>query len=221
MITRAFRLHLSSAAAACALLVIAGSADCRPVTYRLTNSAAYTEGCFELCLCPIWFSAMTGRFRLTPVSITGTYDVYEVSHVNWNVSGTGDHITGGGTYTVFSEFAALNRLELDLVINADDPIHFDSGMVPVGAPWPRIKVTVAMNGEPACYDIRLNVAAKPLHADINGDGVVGIDDLLSVIHDWGDCPPLPEACPADIVPELEGDRQVNVDDLIKIVTEWG
>lgn len=58
-------------------------------------------------------------------------------------------------------------------------------------------------------------------ADINGDGVVNVADLLAVITAWGACPTPPTACPADISPVPAGDGQVNVADLLLVITSWG
>jgi len=52
-------------------------------------------------------------------------------------------------------------------------------------------------------------------ADINGDGVVSVTDLLSQLAAWGPCPGGP--CPADI----DGDGQVNVSDLLDLLGDWG
>jgi hypothetical protein len=52
--------------------------------------------------------------------------------------------------------------------------------------------------------------------DVNGDGVVDIDDLFEVVSAWGSCPDLPAPCPADVT--LDG--EVNVDDLFLVVTNW-
>ncbi|MHC5004960.1 MAG: hypothetical protein ACYTJ0_17775, partial [Planctomycetota bacterium] len=51
-------------------------------------------------------------------------------------------------------------------------------------------------------------------ADINGDGLVDVDDLLAVIGQWGGCP---TGCGADI----NQDGQVDVDDLTAVVLNWG
>lgn len=52
--------------------------------------------------------------------------------------------------------------------------------------------------------------------DVNGDGVVGIDDLLAVINGWGQCPPAPNFCAA----EATGDQTVNIDDLLTVINHW-
>jgi hypothetical protein len=46
-----------------------------------------------------------------------------------------------------------------------------------------------------------------------GNGEVNVDDLVTVILNWGPCP----GCPADIT----HDDQVNVDDLVEVILNWG
>ena len=50
-------------------------------------------------------------------------------------------------------------------------------------------------------------------ADINGDGTVGVTDILSVIKSWGAC----SGCAADI----NDDGTVDVSDLLEVVAAWG
>ncbi len=64
--------------------------------------------------------------------------------------------------------------------------------------------------------------ACSVSADITGDGLVNIDDLLAVIASWGPCPAMPDECPADIAPvSTNGDGMVNVDDLLAVLANWG
>jgi hypothetical protein len=49
--------------------------------------------------------------------------------------------------------------------------------------------------------------------DANGDGVVGVGDILAVVDAWGPC----SACPED----LNGDGVVDVVDLLEVVGNWG
>lgn len=60
-----------------------------------------------------------------------------------------------------------------------------------------------------------------LAADIaplpDGNNVVNVDDLLTVINNWGPC----ADCPADIAPLPDGDNNVNVDDLLLVINSWG
>lgn len=47
-----------------------------------------------------------------------------------------------------------------------------------------------------------------------GDGVIGVNDLLTVINNWGGCP---GQCSADI----NADGDVNVEDLLAVINAWG
>ncbi|MDG2200835.1 MAG: dockerin type I domain-containing protein [Phycisphaerales bacterium] len=49
--------------------------------------------------------------------------------------------------------------------------------------------------------------------DVDGDGQVGVNDLLEVIGSWGPCS---ESCRAD----LDGDGQVGVTDLLQVISDW-
>ena len=50
---------------------------------------------------------------------------------------------------------------------------------------------------------------------LDGDGSVGIADLLILLGGWGACPPPP--CPAD----LDGDGSVGIADLLLLLAAWG
>lgn len=52
--------------------------------------------------------------------------------------------------------------------------------------------------------------------DINGDGVVNVEDLLMLLAAWGPCDDC-ENCPED----LNGDCLVNVEDLLILLGNWG
>jgi hypothetical protein len=65
----------------------------------------------------------------------------------------------------------------------------------------------------ATFDIEV-VFTDP--ADINGDGLVNVVDLLAVISAWGLCPAPPAPCGAD----ANGDGAVNVADLLTVIKNW-
>jgi len=54
---------------------------------------------------------------------------------------------------------------------------------------------------------------NPCPGDIDGDGGVGVSDLLAVVDAWGSC----NDCDADV----DGDGTVGVSDLLLIVDAWG
>jgi hypothetical protein len=59
------------------------------------------------------------------------------------------------------------------------------------------------------------VAGPPV-GDLDGDGRVGISDLLILLAGWGPCPDPPDACPAD----LDGDGTVGIADLLILLANW-
>ncbi len=57
----------------------------------------------------------------------------------------------------------------------------------------------------------------PLPADLDGDGVVGVTDLLALLGAWGRCePPCPPGCAGD----LDADCGVGVTDLLALLAAW-
>ncbi len=56
-----------------------------------------------------------------------------------------------------------------------------------------------------------------VQADIDGNGMVGVSDLLILLLGWGPCPAPPAGCPAD----LNGDGIVGVNDLLRVLGSWG
>ncbi len=71
--------------------------------------------------------------------------------------------------------------------------------------------------EAGAVNILINTTAPPTPGDLDGDGVVGIRDLLMMLAGWGPCPEPPEACP----PDLNGDGVVGVGDLLILLSNWG
>ncbi len=56
-----------------------------------------------------------------------------------------------------------------------------------------------------------------LPCDLDGDGSIGILDLLLLLSNWGPCPDPPARCPAD----LNGDSTVGILDLLALLANWG
>ena len=52
--------------------------------------------------------------------------------------------------------------------------------------------------------------------DLDGDGVVGFNDLLILLASWGGCPPPPSECAAD----LDGSDDVGFGDLLVLLASW-
>jgi hypothetical protein len=56
-----------------------------------------------------------------------------------------------------------------------------------------------------------------------GDGVVDVDDLITVILHWGPCEPPadPAIPPAGCIADIDGDGEVAVFDLVTVILSWG
>lgn len=65
----------------------------------------------------------------------------------------------------------------------------------------------------AVADVAASSGAGALGADLDGNGTVGVPDLILLLGSWGACP----CCPAD----LDGDGKVRVPDLIILLGSWG
>jgi hypothetical protein len=57
--------------------------------------------------------------------------------------------------------------------------------------------------------------------DANRDGVVDVNDLITVILEWGTCVSPATGCLGDLVTHPCGDGEVDVDDLISVILNWG
>jgi hypothetical protein len=205
------------AALACATALVpapivrAGDAG---TTYVLDDSY-YFYGCFDPCLCPLGVVEMTGTFRLVPITLAGTYELYAVEDVSWTAGGEVT-ITGTGTYERFQEFAALHRLQLDVSVSGGEVMHYDDGLVVGGQEFPVI-VAGASLYDYFCFDqgfwIRAVPKAQPCPGDLDGDGEVGFGDLLAVLSAWGPC----DACPEDI----DANGNVGFSDVLLVLATWG
>ncbi len=79
--------------------------------------------------------------------------------------------------------------------------------------------------QPSCVDWKVYHARNrrgglfgACPADLDGDGSVGILDLLILLSNWGPCAePCPPACLAD----LDGDCTVGILDLLTLLANWG
>jgi hypothetical protein len=70
-------------------------------------------------------------------------------------------IVGSGHYKVGGEVALTQQMTLDVQVWGGPVQHFDSGVVPVSLPFPRIRVSCATHGF-ACLDTVVVVDAEPV-----------------------------------------------------------
>ena len=65
--------------------------------------------------------------------------------------------------------------------------------------------------------LRMTVTTGGPVGDLDGDGLVGITDFLTLLGAWGPCAaPCPPSCPAD----LDGDCVVGITDFLILLGNW-
>ena len=77
--------------------------------------------------------------------------------------------------------------------------------------------TVLVNGQGGfCCSTQLCVPVPDCQppCDLNGDGIIGVEDFLALLASWGPC--LDCGCPAD----FDGDCDIDVDDLLTLLASW-
>ena len=63
-----------------------------------------------------------------------------------------------------------------------------------------------------------NALTTDAAADLDGDGVVGIQDFLLLLGAWGPCP---APCPPSCADDLDNDCQVGVTNFLILLASWG
>ncbi len=126
----------------------------------------------------------------------------------------------GGDY-VGPQGPGPNDVNKDPLLDVDG-IHLlpDSPCIDAGDPdFVPTEDETDIDGDPRVIGDRVDIGADESRrlGDLNGDGVVGAADLLILLASWGECPDLPETCPAD----LDGDGNVGAADLLILLANWG
>lgn len=170
--------------------------------YRLDHPSTYQRGCFPPCLCPMMESGtVRGAFRLVPAATGDVFQFYTVQDVHWVVdlptSPLVHRVRGSGTYKIHHGTSMrVHQMTLDLAIDQNVTQQFDSGLVQVTTPFPKIDITVSINGI-HCQDTVFTLHARPLLwldvspsvlswgaiADATGYDIVRGD--LGVLHESG------------------------------------
>ena len=149
-----------------------------------------------------WYNNGSNCNGADPLNDIFVVDISDDDGVTWNpletVGPTGSEVNGG--------WFTRNWLVTDI-----PNISTSSTM--------KIRFTVGDLNDPSIVEaavdavsIGYNFCNEPLClGDINGDGAVGVEDVLAVIDQWG------TNGPADI----NGDGTVNVEDILLLVSSWG
>jgi len=150
------------------LLGIAGPRNCpwRAALYQLQPESAVTRGCFDPCDCLTQSpQPVEGVFVMIEVSgqDAAPFREFAIPALRWRTRIDGEEVSiaGSGSYRVGGEFAQLQQLELDLQIGSSPEQHFDSGLVVGGGEFPKLDVSISVNGG-FCFDTVIDVVAQPI-----------------------------------------------------------
>lgn len=80
---------------------------------------------------------------------------------------------------------------------------------------PPTRLTDAAGNEILPLDL-VSLSTIPCPGDVVASGVVGVQDLLYVIQNWGACPLAGDCCA-----DTDGDHVVGVSDLLAVIINWG
>lgn len=111
---------------------------------------------------------------------------------------------GSGAFSFLQEFDAPQAASCALFFDCDNDGDLDLGLID------ELEDVVIVQ--------RNSGIARP--GDVDGNGLVNIDDLLTIINGWGACAPT-QPCPADIAPPPGGNGAVDIDDLLLTINNWG
>lgn len=142
----------------------ASSADAAGTMYALITPPSTLEvGCQGPCACPISYQPTYGSFELVQTGFDPLYTYYAIKRyiASFNNGPGAVSIVGTGQYKIGGEFALVQQMTLDLEIEGRPAEHFDSGLKPVSAPFPQIKISCAVHGF-FCLDSVLVVDAAPV-----------------------------------------------------------
>ena len=99
--------------------------------------------------------------------------------------------------------------------------HFRNGGVDHGNGYPGLYGTDDwtmmgdMGGGSPNRDLAMKIEGNRV-TDLDGDGVVGISDLLMLLSDWGPCPPK-----GDCLADFDNTGDVGISDLLMLLSQWG
>ena len=137
------------------------------VTYTLLDGSYFVDDCL-VCGRPTIMQPLRGTFDLVLIQNTPPYFRYAVRNVDFTTSPgwAGEaHLTGGGTYVRFEEFARLQDMDLALQVKdafTNRPAFFTNDTVVAEKPFPLIQINLTQTNGTLLQTFSLNLFAAPL-----------------------------------------------------------
>lgn len=104
---------------------------------------------------------------------------------------------------------------IDTLADAHFAGFFDAEMLPDGTIWSVGRTEAGDDAETLIGRVR--TCTDTVVADLDGDGMVDVQDLLQVLAAWGPCD---DPCPPACAPDLDGDCAVGTGDLLVVLAGW-
>jgi hypothetical protein len=157
---------------------------------------------------PVWtydYDTGSGAYQDTPSDVVVTGDGTHIAVASW-----GDQANSNDEVHVFARTGPTPIFSFDTPgsMFAIDAARSPGGTLTVVACGKRVHANQTGRGGDL-YALRVDVACP---ADLDGDGEVGVPDLLAVLAAWGPCP----GCPED----LDDDGMVGASDLLAVLSAW-
>lgn len=182
-------------AAAAILLAATTGAHAQITSPILLNvsGTTYFDACDPGTVCLlVWCGAVEGDMTLEFAMNDGTFDIYDVTDLNWTLyttlcppstAGAPHAVSGGGTFSV-DPLGLTGRMELSLAaVDIGGPFAYDSGVVDLLAPFPQIQqLTISHFGTASSYTIdaaQIAIDLFYLRGDANDDGQYNIADAIA------------------------------------------
>ncbi len=129
--------------------------------------------------------------------------------------GTQVRLTGPGDETIFDHSLVVNQGDAPDSQLLDEVGQLEPGIYTLAAfAFSAVDAPVPPNGAGvAIFNFTFEVL---IQGDLDGDGRVGVSDLLLLLASWGPCDDCND-CPADI----DGNCNVGVSDLLILLANWG
>ena len=143
-----------------------------------------------------------------PNSAFSNYTIYNIDMELWTIEGNAlQSLVGNGGLNMFSGGNVVSESDVDNV----EHLYIEN--LSPGAYVLEVKRVDSFSGSRVFSTSWLFPEVDGIIGDLDGDGIVGVEDLLIVISEWGPC----SGCVADI----DGNGVVDVEDLLIVIANWG
>jgi len=179
-----------------------GNGDVDGTSTTLTSPTMDASGDVEVISYWRWFSNGLGSAPFEDVLVVEISDDDGQTWVQLETVGPGGAEVNGGW--IFRQFA------IDAFVTRTDQFRIRFTASDTGS---NSNVEAAVDG----VELTTVTCALPV-GDLDGDGIVGITDLLALLGAWGPCD---QPCPPTCLGDLDADCAVGINDFLILLGSWG